>query len=197
MKIQSSANMFRKHLLKDQTQQRIENLQSRAGAPHRPPLSGSGRLPLAQEQESLRQIPSSWFLCGCCVSHPGARGSPISYTWGREPGKGHAACELVGSVPRCLSSGTAISFVSYEDGKEEKNSPLAFVLNSDQLLTSIVPLPHFLQFLPLQSRLLGPQLQGSYVSDMNILVSSGTDHKFCSFIWEVKPWKAEFTSGSL
>lgn len=174
--------MFGKYLPKYQTQQRTADLQSHAGAPHQPPRPGSGRAPT-----SPRVGVPPGFLYGCCVSHPGAWGCPISHTRGRKPGKGHAACELVGSVPRCPSSGTAISFVSYEDGKEEKNSPLAFVLNSDQLLTSIVPLPHFLQFLPPQSILLGLQLQVSYVSDMNISVSSGTDHKFCSFIWEVKP----------
>lgn len=112
-------------------------------------------------------------------------GLPHQPLQGTESGKGDAPCELVGSVPRCPSSRSAISFVSYEDGKKEKNSPLAFVLNSDQLLTTIVPLPHFLQFLPPQGILLGTQLQVSYVSDMNISVFS--DHKFCSFIWEVKP----------
>lgn len=139
--------------------------------------------PLAEGWETLLQTPCPDFSVGVVVHSQGHRAAP-SATHGA---KGHAACELVGSVPRCPSRGTAISFVSYEDGKEEKNSPLAFVLNSDQLLTSIVPLPHFLQFLPPQSILLGPQLQVSYVSDMNISVSSGTDHKFCSFIWEVKP----------
>lgn len=69
MKIQSSANTFRKHLPKDQTQQRIANLQSHAGAPHQPPLSGSGRVATSPS------LPS-WFLCGCCVSHLGAQ----SYT---------------------------------------------------------------------------------------------------------------------
>lgn len=138
-------------------------------------------LPLAQGWESLLD-----FSMGV-VFHTQGHGAAPSATHGVENQGMHAACELVGSVPRCPSSGTAISFVSYEDGKEEKNSPLAFVLNSDQLLTSIVPLPHFLQFLPPQSILLGLQLQVSYVSDMNISVSSGTDHKFCSFIWEVKP----------
>lgn len=58
-------------------------------------------------------------------------------------------------------------------------SSLAFVLNSDQLLTSIVPPPHFLQFLPTQSTLLGPSFQISDVDDMNISASSGEDRKSC------------------
>lgn len=187
MKTQSFTNMFRKHLPKDRTQQRIANLQSHAGAPHQPPLS----------PKSLLQIPPSWFLCGCCVSHPGAQDYPISHTQGREPGKGHTACELVGSVPRCPSSGAAISFVSYEDGKEEKNSPLAFVLNSDQLLTSIVPLPHFYSFYPHKAHSWAPSSKSHMsVTWISLFPLEQTTNSALSS-GEVKPWKAEFTSGSL
>lgn len=67
-----------------------------------------------------------------------------------------------------------LSLVKMERGK--KNSPLAFVLNSDQLLTSTVPLPWFL---PHKAHSWAPSFQFSDVSDMNISVPSGTDHRFC------------------
>lgn len=117
---------------------------------------------------------------------PGVRGlllSPIcspcpnSHAWGRELGKGMSPVNSWGRSPRCPNSRTAISFLSCEDGKgEKKNSPLAFVLNSDQLLSSTVPLPWFL---PHKAHSWAPSFQFSDVSDMNISVPSGTDHRFC------------------
>lgn len=121
-------------------------------------------------------------------SHPSCP-KHSTQAWDAAPGCSTGALPLNswGCSPRCPTAGAAASFVSFEAGErgkkktQQKKNPssLAFVLNSDQLLTGIVPPPHFLHFLPTQSTLLGPSFQISDVDDMNISASSGADRKSC------------------
>lgn len=100
MKIQPSTNMFRKHLPKDQTQQRIANLQSHKGFLISHLFQALAGLPLAQGWESLLQIPRPDFSVGV-VFHTQGHGAAPSATyrvqnqakgmlpvnlWGRSPG---------------------------------------------------------------------------------------------------------------
>lgn len=173
-------------LSEDRVQQRTANLHSHAGAPHRQPLPGSFGAP---KWEPLLQTPADAFSWGCCVPprappggavcHPG----PLCTSWGccaplcAGQGCGYwcAACEFLGTVPPGAPL-LELLLVSFEDGKNKKSS-LAFVLNSDQLLTSTVSPLQFLQFLPTQSTLLAPSFQFSDVDNMNIPASPGTDHR--------------------
>jgi len=126
------------------------------------PITGASPTGVVSHTPAPGLLP--WVLCPTaghrgCHTAPSPPGAPTA-TRGAENRVRALPLNSWRWSPRCPSSGTAISFVSCEDGKGRggEKTPLAFVLNSDQLLTSMVPLPRFLQFLPLQSTLLGPQL---------------------------------------
>lgn len=167
------ANTSRKHLPKfaegPGSAEDGKTVQPRRGSPS----TASSRLQSGSPSCSPRLVPSP----EGAVHLPGhLLGVLCATARGRDVGTGVQPLNSWGQslqVPHCWSCCSSL-----EDGKNKKSSP-AFVLNSDQLLTSPVPPPCFLQFLPTQSTLLAPSFQFSDVANTNIPVPSVTDHLSC------------------